>query len=246
VNKERNRYSRREFLVAAGLATGFTITLLATRGAFSGSGGKEGNRSEETAPFIPEHSSSTTEQQENVIRRNIKPTKLWIPSIGIENLNVIGQRLDNGNVSAPHDGSIATNENTHPNLDNVLWLFAHSRVKGERKPFYALQYINIDDEIVIDAEDRNTKEAYINLTFKVDKMYLADRESAERLLNHVPPHETPRQPILLLQTSVRQEWDTNWILDPQNLQPKAENLVGGDINDLSKYLFLFVTSRLVS
>ena len=80
--------------------------------------------------------------------------------------------------------------------------------------------------------------------FIVDGIYLTDIHSGETLINAAHPEDIPRQPIVILQTSVREDGaGKQWLLDRAKLLAKATNLVEGDLNDPCKYLLLFVFAR---
>jgi hypothetical protein len=193
-----------------------------------------------------------------VVRQDIRVTRLSIPSIGIDS-EVQGSETipyvyvpppgcpDRGSeetetVTVPNQG-IATPEENLPGLENKAWVFGHSRWLGTPGVFLALQNLDIGDEVIVDGRDRMTGEEIAGRTFVVDGFYLADTDSGELILNADAAEDVPREPVVVLQTSVREDGAGKaWILDRQRLIEKATNVVEGDLEDPCKYLLLFVTA----
>jgi len=73
-----------------------------------------------------------------------------------------------------------------------------------------------------------------------DRLVLADTETtARRVYDGVPA-----VPRLIIQTSARQAYDPEWILDRGAILAKAEVDLAGDMDDLTRYLLLLVVARL--
>ena len=89
--------------------------------------------------------------------------------------------------------------------------------------------------------DRQSGKSLTGLYFVVDGLYLADTDSGELILNAAATEDIPHAPVVVLQTSVREDGaGKSWILDQQTLLDKATNTVEGDLDDPCKYLLLFV------
>lgn len=145
-------------------------------------------------------------------------------------------------VTVPNQG-IATPDENLEGLENKTWIFGHSRWLGAPGLFLGLQDLDIGDELVIDGTDRATGEELMGLRFVVDGLYLADTDSGGSIINAENPDDIPREPVVILQTSVREDGPgKSWILDQQGLLAKATNTVEGDLDDPCKYLLLFVTA----
>ncbi len=76
------------------------------------------------------------------------------------------------------------------------------------------------------------------------RLLLTDGDCGDALLNARDTSEGSREPVVILQTSVRERGAGRpWILDRSTVLAKAENLVQGDLDDPCKYLLLFVTAE---
>jgi hypothetical protein len=193
-----------------------------------------------------------------LVREDVRATRLVIPALGIDS-EVQGSQTvpyvyvpppgcpDRGTeetqtVTVPNQG-IATPEEDLEGLENKAWIFGHSRWLGVPGLFLGLPNLNIGDEVIVDGVDRATGESLSGLRFLVDGLYLADTDSGESILNAAGPQDIPPEPVVVLQTSVREDGaDRPWILDKQTLLSKATNTVQGDLDDPCKYLLLFVTA----
>jgi hypothetical protein len=193
-----------------------------------------------------------------VVRRDIRATRLSIPSLGIDSEVQLSQTIpytyvpppgcpDRGSeetetVTVPKQG-IATPEENLEGLENKAWIYGHSRWQGVARTFLSLQELDLGDEVIIDGVDRQSGKSLTGLHFVVDGLYLADTDSGELILNAAATEDIPRAPVVVLQTSVREDGaGKSWILDQQTLLDKATNTVEGDLDDPCKYLLLFVTA----
>jgi hypothetical protein len=141
----------------------------------------------------------------------------------------------------PQQG-IATPVELIEGLENKAWIYGHSRWLGVPGLFFGLQNLNIGDELFVDGVERNTGAPITGERFVIDGFYLSDVDSGDAFLTAEGPDAIPAEPVVVLQTSVRERADQPWILDRQALLAKAENIVEGDIDDPCKYLLLFVTA----
>ena len=193
-----------------------------------------------------------------VVRQDIRATRLVIPSLGIDT-EVQGSQTvpyvyvpppgcpDRGSeetetVTVPNQG-IATPDDNLEGLENKAWIYGHSRWLGAPGTFLGLQDLEPGDELIVDGEDRTSGETLTGQRFLVDGLYLADTDSGGELLNADGPEDIPPEPIVVLQTSVREDGaGKSWILDRETLLAKATNTVEGNLDDPCKYLLLFVTA----
>ena len=189
------------------------------------------------------------------IRRDILATRLIIPLLNID-ANVQRARkvpyVDvplpgcpghpdaTETITVPNFG-ITTPEDNLEGLENKAWIIGHSRWQGTPGILFTIQDLKTGDELFVEGTDRATGETLPRQRFVVDGIYLTDTDSGETLINAAGPQDIPRKPVVILQTSVREDGaGKQWILNQQNLLAKATNLVEGDLNDPCKYLLLFV------
>jgi len=188
-------------------------------------------------------------------RLDIRASRLAIPSLGIE-APVQDSRIipastypptpgcpapppDEETFTVPNQG-IATPIEAIEGLENRAWIFGHSRWLGAPGLLYALEDINLGDEVFVEGTERTTGAPVPRTRFVVDGIYLTDIESGGTLVGG----DTPATPTVILQTSVREDGGGKpWILNQQKVTAKARNLVEGDVNDRCKYLLLFVFAR---
>jgi len=210
----------------------------------------------ETAPptSTPTPAPSPTPE---AVRRDIRATRLTIPTISLDAEVQPSQTIPyvyvpepgcppgpegNETVTVPNQG-IATPEDNLEGLENKAWIYGHSRWLGVPGLFFGLQDLNPGDELLIDGVDRRTGEPMTRERFVVDGLYLSDIDSGDTFLTADDPSEVPPEPIVVLQTSVRERGANRpWILDRAMLLSKTENIVEGDLDDPCKYLLLFVTA----
>jgi hypothetical protein len=193
-----------------------------------------------------------------LVLRNIRPTRLQIPSLGIDARVQESHTIPDTSVAPPGcpqrppgqetltvpSSGIATPAEMIDGLENKAWIFGHSRFGGVAGTFLGLQDLNIGDELFIDGVVRETAELLTHKRFVVDSIYLADTDSGEKLINASSPADIPRDPIVILQTSVREDGQgKQWILNQQKVLGKAVNRVDGDYNSYCKYLLLFIFAK---
>jgi len=189
---------------------------------------------------------------------DIRASRLAIPSLRIDaevqpSLVVPDTSLPTPGCPTPPSGSttftvpaqgIATPVEKIDGLENKAWIFGHSRWQGEPGVFFRLQDVNMGDEIFVDGVDRRTGERITGRRFVVSGLYLTDIEAGGRLVTAANPAEVPAKPVVILQTSVREDGaNKQWILDQQKVMAKSRNMIEGDINDPCKYLLLFVFAQ---
>jgi len=191
-----------------------------------------------------------------IIRRDILASRLTIPSINIDSPVGLSQTIpyvDNPLPGCPKDDStttltvpnsgIVTPATNEEGLENKAWIFGHSRYANVPQLFFALQNINVGDELFVDGTDRQTKEKLTRQRFVVSKIYIADSDSGGDLIGANTPDQIPRMPQVILQTSIREDGGGKaWLLDRAKLEAKAQTIVKGDIEDRCKYLLLFVVA----
>jgi hypothetical protein len=213
---------------------------------------------ENTATAVPPTATATvvpTATPVPIIRQDILASQLTIPSLGIDSRVQLAQEvpyIDSPLPGCPGDDSettltvpnsgVATPDKLVEGLENKAWILGHSRFAGVAQTFFALQDINLGDEVIVSGKDRETGAAVEGKRFIVDGIYLTDTDSGEEILNNdtgvIPP-----KPLVVLQTSVREDGaGKQWILDRAKLTAKAKTVIEGDINDPCKYLLLFVTA----
>jgi hypothetical protein len=192
-----------------------------------------------------------------IVRRDIQATRLTIPVLGLDAEVQAAATIpyvyvpepgcpagpaDSETVTVPNQG-IATPADNIEGLENKAWIFGHSRWLGVQGLFFGLQDLDIGDELFVDGVDRASGQPMTRERFVVDGIYLADIDSGDTLITAADASGIPPQPIVVLQTSVRERGAGRpWILDQQTLLAKAEKVVEGDLDDPCKYLLLFVTA----
>jgi hypothetical protein len=150
------------------------------------------------------------------------------------------RRPDGETVTVPDQG-IASPVERLEGLENKVWIYGHSRWLSRSQTFFSLQDIKVGDELIVDGVDRQTGERLTGLRFVVDSLYLADTDSGEELITASGPEDIPRKPVVVLQTSVREDGPgKQWILNREQLLAKSKNIVQGDLDDPCKYLLFFV------
>ncbi len=193
------------------------------------------------APYVTPSPSLTPRPAE--VRLDVLPTALRVPALGIEAPVLPAQTAPgtggNYEILVPESGLVSPNHLIGDHSINTVWILGHSRWHRVPQLLYTAADLNVGDTIGVGGRDRLTDRELPGLTFEVERLVLADQESAGREIY------TPRtQPRLIVQTSVRQLYDPEWILDRVTLEAKAEVAVETSVDDLSKYLLLLVVGRL--
>lgn len=257
IKPEVSSQSRREILAGALVYTTFGGILFAAAGGFSSSKDSESAFVPAATPqAMTREIKNRTHNHEDVrISRNIRATRVSIPSLQF-NHNVFGDySIKDGTVIPdPKGGNIYTLEDDNIYFPNESYLYGHSSEKGVPQLFYSLQDLNITDRIVIDGRDRRTGEELKGLEFEATRLCIADIERLGALISITEGEELPRQPVLLLQTSVKPDiehaytLDINgrpkWIFDKEKMLRKADRMIDGDMEDPNKYLSLLVFAKL--
>ncbi len=193
-----------------------------------------------------------------VVRQDIRPTRLTIPALGIDQPVVLSRTVpyvyvpepgcppaptdDDTTLTVPNQG-IATPEELVDGLENKAWIFGHSRWLGVPGVLFALHDLDVGDELYIDGIDRSSGAAVEDKRYVVDGLYLSDVDTGGPFLTSDDPSEIPPAPQVVLQTSVRERGAGRaWILDRAKLTAKAENVIDGDADDPCRYLLLFVVA----
>lgn len=179
------------------------------------------------------------------LRISIIPQTLTIPTLGlvqVEITKIVMKR--NGQLDVPEQGIATPNGSIGKTDTNNIWIYGHSRWMGIPQLLYSLKDINLGDLITIDGQ-MIPQQKTSKLNFTVDKILLEDRESAIKEIND----EKPNLPRLIIQTSVRENGTDStgnakpWIFNRNAIEKKAQSKIEGEINDPSKYLFLFVIAQ---
>lgn len=188
----------------------------------------------------------------------IRASRLAIPSLGIDSAVQTSQVIPDTSPPTPGcpptppgsttftvpDQGIATPVDGLEGLENKAWIFGHSRWLGQPGVLFSLQNINVGDELLVDGVDRATGARITRQRFVVSGLYLTDIDSGGKLVTAGSPAEIPAKPVVILQTSVREDGaNRQWILDQQTVLAKSRNLIEGDMNDPCKYLLLFVFAQ---
>ncbi len=221
---------------------------------------------EATASSAPTATSSPAPTATPSERRDIRATRLAIPSLGIDEAVQSSQAVQGTpgplpgcppykyqaefeqdgwqTVSVPEHGVATPDFPVQGATENKAWIYGHSRWQGVPNIFHRLQDINIGDEVILDGVDRNTGEQYTGLRFRVTGIYLGDMDSGTDLLNAWTPEQIPSKPEVIMQTSAREDGvGKQWLLDRETVLGKATNLVAGSIDDACKYLDLWVVAQ---
>jgi len=228
-------------------------------GSGSGSGTSSGNgvsidAAPTNTPLPPTPTAIPTPTPIPTLRKDILASHLSIPAIGIDSAVGLSQTIpyeDHPLPGCPKDDStttltvpnsgIVTPASNEKGLENKAWIFGHSRYASVPQLFFALQNINVGDEVFVDGTDRATQEKLTHQRFVVSKIYIADSDSGGDLLGADTPDQIPHFPEVILQTSIREDGGGKpWLLDRAKLEAKAQTVVKGDIEDRCKYLLLFV------
>lgn len=192
------------------------------------------------APYVTPSPSPIPRPAE--VRLDVLPTALRIPALGIEAPVFPAQTAAGSGGSyeiiVPESGLVSPNHLIGDHSINMVWILGHSRWHRVPQLLYTTANLNAGDTIAIGGRDRRT-DRELGLTFEVERLVLTGQESAGREI-----YAQRTQPRLILQTSVRQLYDPEWILDRATLEAKAEVAVETSVDDLTRYLLLLVVGRL--
>lgn len=171
----------------------------------------------------------------------IFPEFISIPKLAIQNEKIseaVATKDKDGryDVSVPNYG-IATPPEGVDNLPNVSWIYGHSFYKG-RGIFASLDKLEPGDQIYLNGKIEDSGEKVNDVRFIVDHLYLADKESGGVLAVNL--NNNTDRPVLLIQTSVRENNSTKWLFNRNEIMSRTINTVVGDLDDPKKYLLLFV------
>ena len=210
------------------------------------------------APTATQSPAATPAPPPAPARQDIRAGRLRIPVLGIDAPVQGSQVIPDTSVPlpgcpAPPPGSttltvpnfgLATPDEALDRIENKAWIFGHSRWQSAPGLLLRLQDINVGDEVFVDGVVRHTREPVTGRRFVVEGLYVADIESGQTLVAAGTPAEIPAQPLVILQTSIREDGHGKpWILDQQRVLAKSRNVVQGSLDDPCKYLLLFVFAR---
>ena len=178
---------------------------------------------------------------------SIYPEIVSIPKLAIVNERIteaVAQKDESENaydLSVP-DFGIATPPEGIDNLPNVTWIYGHSSYKGKKGVFATLDSLEIGDSVYLDGKLEGSSQEFKGIRFLVDNFYLADKESGRKLSAHI--NNTSEKPVLLIQTSVRENNSQKWLFKKEDIISKTINTIDGDVDDLNKYILLFVSATI--
>lgn len=190
--------------------------------------------------------------------QDTRATHLTIPAVGIDSPVVRSRAIPDTSpvpagcpappagqetLTVPSQG-IATPEQAFEGLEHKAWIYGHSRWQSAPGVFFVLKDLALGDELFIDGFDRQTGDKVSKQRFRVEGLYLTDKDSGGALVTAGSPAEIPSVPMVILQTSVRESGpNKQWIFDRATVLARATNLVEGNLDDPCKYLLLFVIAR---
>lgn len=192
-------------------------------------------------------SYSQTPEKRKVNALSIYPEIVSIPKLAIVNEQVseaVAKKVEKENsydLSVP-DFGIATPPEGIDNLPNVTWIYGHSSYKGEKGIFASLDRLEIGDPVYLDGRIEGSSQKFKGIRFLVDNFYLADKESGRKLTAHI--NNTSEKPVLLMQTSVREDKSQKWLFKKEDIISKTTNTIDGDVDDPDKYILLFVSATI--
>jgi hypothetical protein len=178
------------------------------------------------------------------VRLDLVPATLTIPRLGIDApvgpAEVVAAASGTPEIVVPTSGIVSPNSLLGDHSVNNVWILGHSRWHKVPQLLYSLANLDAGDAIEVAGTDRTTSRDVAALTFEVDRLVLADTETTADLVYGA----TPKAPRLIIQTSARQAWDPDWILDREAVLAKADVDLAGEMDDLSRYLLLLVKADL--
>lgn len=178
------------------------------------------------------------------LRLNIVPTRLMILRVGID-APVDAASLSRGlggrvEIEVPESGVVSANASLGDRSVNNAWIVGHSRWHRVPQLLYTLPLAEVGDRIELEGVDGASGRPLPRLGFEVESLVIADTETTARRV-YGP---TPALPRVIVQTSARQTYDPEWILDRELVLPKAEVDLAGAMDDLSRYLLLLVIAHI--
>jgi hypothetical protein len=191
----------------------------------------------------PTEFAPTATPEPRDLRLHLIPTELRIPSLDIDAPVGPAETAPGSGgreLLVPNSGLVSPNHLIGDMAINNVWILGHSRWHRVPQLLYTLADLDAGDRIAVAAHDPTSGRSLPTLSFEVDRLILADTELAGREI-YAP---TPDRPRLIIQTSVRQAYDPEWILDRPTLEAKADVAVTTSVDDLAKYLLLLVTAEL--
>lgn len=234
------------------------LAVLALACSSSGNGAGQSQAPDATPAVVEPTATPALTPTPQPVRLDILASRLVIPSLNIDSAVQRSQTIPyvdmpppgcpgdpdaSETITVPNQG-ITTPADNLEGLENKAWILGHSRWLGVAGIFFSLQDISLGDELFIEGTDRLTGAAVERQRFVVDGIYLTDTDSGETLINAAEPADIPAKPVVILQTSVREDGaGKQWILNEQKIRAKATNLVEGELNDPCKYLLLFVFAK---
>ncbi len=207
---------------------------------------------------LPRIATTVASPAPQPMRVDIRASRLAIPSLNIDSQVQLSQVIPDTSIPAAGcparpegeetftvpDRGIATPEKNLEGIENKAWIFGHSRWQNQPGVFNSLQDISVGDELFVDGFDRGTGEQITRRRFVVDGLYLTDIDSGAKLVTAESPADIPAKPLVILQTSVREDGaNKQWLLNRQKVVAKSRSLIEGDVNDPCKYLLLFITAQ---
>lgn len=177
------------------------------------------------------------------LRLNLVTPRLVLPRIGLDTAVEVASMVRGADgkpeIVVPERGVVTPNRSLGRNGVNNIWLLGHSRWRGVPQALHPLGHLSVGDEVVIDATEAGRGREFTHLEYRVTRCVLTDREAGARVV--YAPRLRPR---VVIQTSVRQDYSTDWILDRRLLESKVEVVLDGAPDDPSKYLLLMVVAEL--
>jgi hypothetical protein len=177
-------------------------------------------------------------------RLDFMPSSLAIPALGIDApvapAEVAAGESGLPEIAVPASGIVSPNHLLGDHSVNNVWILGHSRWHKVPQLLYTLANLDAGDVIELGGVDQATGRELQPLTFDAERLVLADTETTAELVYSA----TPTTPRLVIQTSARQTWDPDWILDRDTVLRKADVDLAGGMDDLSTYLLLLVTATL--
>jgi hypothetical protein len=175
---------------------------------------------------------------------DLVPSALAIPALAIDApvgpAEVATDESGVSTIAVPTSGIVSPNHLLGDHSVNNVWILGHSRWHKVPQLLYHLANLEPGDTIEVDGTDRASGRPLPQLTFEVDRLVLSDTETTADLVYGA----TPKTPRLIIQTSARQAWDPNWILDRDTILAKADVDLAGEMDDLARYLLLLVSASL--